>query len=81
MLVDGPLVHVHHDEYLYATPEMVWADPDVEDAAKKLRRLYDKPDLRDKMGAKAAESIAKNFGVEAMAAKYKKRLQQLEILS
>lgn len=81
MLVDGPLIHVLHDEYLYTRPEMVWCDPDVSQAAEMLRELYESPALREKIGRRAAETITRDFGVDAMAEKYAKRLRELGLLA
>jgi len=79
VLIDGPLIHVEEKEYLYWTPEMKWADPDVSKAAAALRRLFDDRDYARKMGARAAETINRDHGVEAMAARYAKRLAELGV--
>lgn len=40
-----------------------WADPDVDAAATALRRLYENPELRDRIGRAAADSIREHFSV------------------
>ena len=79
VLIDGPLVHVRDEEYLYVTPEMKWADPDVDRAALELRRLFDDREYASRIGQRAKETITKNHGVEAMAARYASRLRELGI--
>ena len=42
-----------------------WAEPDIGAAADALKRLYDNPTLRMKLGQKAREAIQKQFSVPA----------------
>ncbi len=79
ILVDAPLVHIGQEEYLYVTPEMKWADPDVDQAAKALRRLFDDPEFATRLGERARETITRDHGVEAMAARYAARLRELGV--
>ena len=43
-----------------------WADPDIEQAAHQMRRVYADRDLRKRLGAQAANDIAAQFGREAV---------------
>jgi glycosyltransferase involved in cell wall biosynthesis len=79
VLIDGPLIHVEEKEYLYWTPEMKWADPSVSQAAAALRRLFDDRDAALAMGRRAAETINRDHGVEAMGLRYAKRLRELGV--
>ena len=81
LLVNGPVVHVEPGEYLYWTPEMRWCDPDVDEAAAHLRRVFNDPDFAKALGRRAAETITRDQGVEAMAARYGARLRELGILA
>ena len=55
MLVDYALIPVEDPQGLYDGGR--WADPDVDDAAAKLKALIDDPDLRRRLGARAAADI------------------------
>ncbi len=52
-------VETSHPSYrtAAATKPQTWAEPDVEDAAAQLRKLYENPDLRATIGAAAARSM------------------------
>jgi hypothetical protein len=80
ILIDGPLLHVEEDEYLYRVPEMVWADPEAEEAARELRSLFDDPARAEAMGVLAAETINRQHGVDAMAGRVHGRLLELGFL-
>lgn len=54
-----------HRHYLPATinyrPGLVWADPDIALAARWMRLLYERPDLRREIGARAAVTIREGY--------------------
>ena len=52
-----------HDiaEYTHVTK---WAEPDIDAAAKALRRLYDEPALREELGRKAKAFIENYFSID-----------------
>jgi glycosyltransferase involved in cell wall biosynthesis len=56
------LDHLHYPqaEALYRSG-LVWADPDVELAARWMRLLYERPDLRREIGARAAAAIRNGY--------------------
>lgn len=54
-LVDYALIPVRDPQGLYAGGR--WADPDVDDAAAKLKALIDDPNLRARLGDRAASDI------------------------
>lgn len=56
-LVPYSLVPVDDRENVFGSEKQKWADPDVDAAAAWLRRLADEPDLRRRLGAKAAQDI------------------------
>ena len=56
MLVDYTLVPVEDSQGLYHGGR--WADPEVDDAAAKLRALFDDPSQRRRLGAQASADVA-----------------------
>ncbi|HEY5048387.1 MAG TPA: glycosyltransferase [Rhizomicrobium sp.] len=77
LLVDAPLVHVEDGEYLYWTAEMVWADPDIDQAAALMRRVSEDRAWANAIGMRARETINRDFGRDAMAGRYVARLTEL----
>ncbi|WP_199430724.1 glycosyltransferase family 4 protein [Qaidamihabitans albus] len=58
-------------------PGQLWAEPDVEQAARWLRRLAGSPELRRTMGIRAAEAVRSTCGPEAVAAAMMRRLDRI----
>ena len=58
-LVDVDLVEVDNGEGAYAAPAR-WADPDLDHAARLLRRAYDEPAWRDELARRAAARVAES---------------------
>lgn len=80
LLVNAPLIHITAPEYLYTEPGMMWGEPNVDEAAQKLRALYDDRELARHIGERARETINRDHGVDAMAARVKARLIELGIV-
>jgi glycosyltransferase involved in cell wall biosynthesis len=75
-LVDYRLVPVKAGEYLF--PEgQVWADPNIDEAAKYMRRLVDDRDYGRRLGKAAADFIRQQHSAKAVGARYLKRLEQI----
>jgi len=55
-----------------------WAEPDLAIAATLLRRLFDEPELRNRLGREAPSSLLK-FSLSAVAELVLQRLRELEI--
>ena len=51
------------DHPYYATLKE-WAEPDIDDAAASLKKLYDDPAFRQNLGQRAKESISSQFSIE-----------------
>ena len=51
-----------------------WADPDIEHAAHLIGEVLDHPERARQVGRRAAEDIAQNYSVEAVAELIRKRL-------
>ncbi len=58
-------------------PGQLWAEPDVEQAARWLRRLAESPGLRRTMGARGAEAVQAVCGPEAVGAAMAARLREI----
>lgn len=42
-----------------------WAEPDVDVAARQMRRLFDQPDLRGRLGARGARLVRQHYNAPA----------------
>jgi glycosyltransferase involved in cell wall biosynthesis len=58
-------------------PGQLWADPNVDQAARWLRRLADNPGLRTTMGERGAQAIEANCSPAAVGAVMVKRLHEI----
>jgi glycosyltransferase involved in cell wall biosynthesis len=67
-LVSYRLVPVQDERGVYAVPGAEWAEPDIEDAASWLRRLFEAPALRTEMGAAGQRHAMNTLGREAFDA-------------
>jgi glycosyltransferase involved in cell wall biosynthesis len=64
----------HHGPYAMGS---TWADPDVDDAAEWMRRLFADRALRARLGAAARQSIEQRFAPAVIGARYRSRLEAL----
>jgi glycosyltransferase involved in cell wall biosynthesis len=55
----------------------VWAEPNLDDAARQMRRVWEDPDWRGKIGTAAAKTIVTKFAPEVIGATMKLRLERL----
>ena len=76
-LVDYRMVAVKPGEYLYDDPRFVWAEADVDDAARHLRRLADDAGWRSHLAAAGQQHIRTNFTRERAASDMRARLAEL----
>ena len=77
LLVAHRLVPVAPGEYLFDDPRFFWADPDVDDAARQMRRLVDDAVLRERLAAGGPDAIRARFGSERAGALMRARLDEL----
>jgi glycosyltransferase involved in cell wall biosynthesis/tetratricopeptide (TPR) repeat protein len=77
LLVDVKLIHTLDWEYLYWVPEMMWAEPDLDQAAAHMRWVFEDRAFAAQLGQRAKETINRDFGPDAMARRYAKRLTEL----
>ncbi len=72
--VDGAELRFNPDsEHVYA-PGQLWADPDVDEAARRMRLLYERPDVRERLGAAGAATIAATCSSAAVGARMRSLL-------
>jgi glycosyltransferase involved in cell wall biosynthesis len=76
-LVDYTLTALGPDDYIFVRPGQKWAEPDVADAARQMRLVYDNAALRRTKAAVALANVRQNFGTTAIAARYQARLQEI----
>jgi glycosyltransferase involved in cell wall biosynthesis len=55
-----------------------WANPDVDDAARLMRRVVDDADFRAEIGTRARETIRSRFSPAVAGARYRERLAIVE---
>lgn len=64
------------NDYIFSTPEDFWAEPDIQEAAKLIRKLRDDVGLRHRLGKAGAELVAERFSPKAVGQRYINRLQE-----
>jgi glycosyltransferase involved in cell wall biosynthesis len=57
-----------------------WAEPDLDDAARWMRRIVEEPEWRARIGARARETIRTRFSPEAAGLRYRRRLAFLGLM-
>lgn len=73
-LADYRLVPVGDEEYPYHAGQR-WAEPDVDHAAKLMRRLVDNPEFSASIGARAAQDIRTRLSPHAAALEIIRRIE------
>jgi glycosyltransferase involved in cell wall biosynthesis len=76
-LVDFALIPVRPGEYIDYEPGWLWADPDIDQAARYMVRVRDDPDYRSRIAERAASDMATRFGDQASGAAITRRLVEL----
>jgi glycosyltransferase involved in cell wall biosynthesis len=79
LLVDYRLVPVAERSYV-ATAGQVWADPDVDCAARHMRALFDDRSLGPRIGASGRQTILNEFSAAAVGSRYRDRLLELGLI-
>jgi len=79
LLVEYRLIPVEAGQYIF--PEgQVWADPDVDQAARYMQALVADPESGRTIGAKAARFVADTHSVERCGSLYRERLAAMRVL-
>ncbi len=76
-LVDYTLIPVRPGEYSDYEPGWMWADPDIDQAARYMVRLLDDPHYRARIAARAASDMARRYNREVVGAAIMQRLAEL----
>lgn len=80
-LVNYSLIPVKPEEYLHYQPGWMWADPDIGEAARHMRHVYDNPEDCQRKASQAAADIAKYFSRNVSAMAIQKRLKEIHNLN
>ncbi len=75
-LVGYQLVPVREGEYMFYKGQR-WADPDVGQAAKYMRRLFDEPAFGSQIGRRAAADVREKLSMAAVAGSLSRRLEEI----
>jgi len=67
LLVDYSLVPINDPEGNYHEDGQLWADPDVDHAAARLRQAAENTGLRQRIGARAMHTVSTKLGPDAIA--------------
>ena len=65
------------NDYIFVRQGQVWAEPDVEDAAAKLRAVYDNPEARQAKVEAARKFVQEHFDTSAVSKRYEERLREI----
>jgi glycosyltransferase involved in cell wall biosynthesis len=76
-LVDHSLVPVPEGQYPHAKGQL-WAEPDIEEAARHMIRLLDEPEAGRELGARASAHVRTHFSLRAAGLRYASRLEAIE---
>jgi glycosyltransferase involved in cell wall biosynthesis len=76
LLVGHTLVPVREAQYPHAAGQ-VWAEPDVDEAARHLVRLVDDPEAGRALGARASAHVRTHFSLRACGLRYLSRLEAI----
>jgi glycosyltransferase involved in cell wall biosynthesis len=68
--------HYHAAQANYQ-PGLVWADPDVELAARWMRLLYEQPALRSEIGSRGATTVRRELSPQRQVAAVEDRLRSI----
>ena len=79
-LVDYRLVPITEDAGTYKKGQR-WADPDIEQAAGYMRRLYEEPDYRRQLSENGKRRVKALLGKEQAAKRILKRMEEIGIES
>lgn len=76
-LVDYREMPLIPEDYIFVRRGQCWAEPDVADAARQLRAVYDNPAARRAKAEAAWANVRENFSDLAIARRFKARLDQI----
>jgi glycosyltransferase involved in cell wall biosynthesis len=74
------LIPVTKGEYLFEEGQM-WADPDIDKAARLLLALVDKPSYGERIGRRAKRHMMRNFSDSTLGHRYRARILEIRDLT
>jgi len=80
LIVDYELVELDRDYGPYAKGE-VWADPSIDDAAAKMRTVFENADLRERLVRRAREDCIRLLSPEVIGRTVQERLARIHAFS
>jgi glycosyltransferase involved in cell wall biosynthesis len=76
-LVDYTITPLVPQDYIFVRKGQCWAEPDVDHAARQMRAVYDNPAERAARAEAAFRNVRRNFSAEAIAQRFKARLDEI----
>ena len=70
-------VELAPDDYIFVRKGQKWAEPDVADAARQMRALYNDPAARAAKAAAGLAYVQQNFSAKTIAKRYEARLRDI----
>ncbi|MCP3963687.1 MAG: glycosyltransferase family 4 protein [bacterium] len=80
LLVDYRLIDVKPGENYDLEGESVWAEPDVEQAARHMRQLADDPAVAAGLGHRGRQTMEEGFSARAVGERYRLRLERIGLI-
>lgn len=74
--VDFSLVPIREDHGPYRRGQ-IWAEPDIEDAARAMRRLVDNPELARSLGRRGARTVQQRLAPSVLANRQRARIVEI----
>lgn len=76
-MVDYKEAVLTDDDYIFVRRGQVWAEPDVDDAAAKMRAVYEDADARNTKVEAAWSYVQTHFAPKAVSVRYEERLREI----
>lgn len=70
-------VELGPNDYIFVVPGQKWAEPDVEDAARVMQAVRQDAEGRAARALAAQENVRRNFSSEAIARRYRARIDEI----
>jgi glycosyltransferase involved in cell wall biosynthesis len=78
-LVDCDLIPVKPGDYAYYEEGQVWAEPNIEQAAQYMRRLFADRKYAQELGQLAQKFIRQNHNYKTVGDRYNRRLKEISV--
>lgn len=77
-LVPYDLIAPRPSEYIFVERGSLWADPDLDEAARCMREVFVNRSEAKERGSNAIDTIKKKFSIEAISRRYAERLEVID---